>query len=45
VPAGLGGPQVAHQVDDPVELVGLEGQDPLVVAEGERRTVFARTSG
>ena len=26
-----------HQVDDPVELVGLEGEHPLVVAERERR--------
>jgi hypothetical protein len=37
VSAGAGGAQVAHQVDDPVQLVGLEREDPLVVAERERR--------
>ena len=37
VAPGLGAAQVPHQVDDPVELVGLEGQHPLVVAERERR--------
>ena len=41
--------QVAHQVDDPVQLVGLEGEDPLVVVKREARhrvgpdvRVFAR---
>ena len=37
VPAGAARAQVAHQVDDAVQLVGLEGEDPLVVAERERR--------
>ena len=32
---GLGGAQVAHEVDDAVQLVGLEGEHPLVVAERE----------
>src|SRR4051794_15409595 len=36
VPAGPAGPQLAHQVDDPVQLVGLEGEHPLVVAQRER---------
>ena len=36
MPAGARRPQVPHEVDDPVELVGLEGQQPLVVAERER---------
>ena len=35
VAPGLGAAQVPHQVDDAVQLVGLEGQDPLVVAERE----------
>ena len=34
--ARRGAAQVAHQVHDPVQLVGLERQEPLVVAEGER---------
>ena len=45
VPAGADVPQVAHQVDDPVQLVRLEREDPLVVVQGEGATVFARTSG
>ncbi|GAA2912902.1 hypothetical protein GCM10020221_05810 [Streptomyces thioluteus] len=32
----LGRPEVTHQVDDPVQVVRLEGQDPLVVAQRER---------
>src|SRR5208282_773718 len=31
----LGAPQVAHQVQDPVQLIGLEGEYPLVVVERE----------
>ena len=34
---GRRGAQVAHQVHDAVQLVGLEGEDPLVVAQRERR--------
>ena len=37
VPARVGGAQVPHQVDDAVQLGRLERQDPLVVAERERR--------
>ncbi len=37
VPAGGRGPQLAHEVDDAVQLVGLEGEHPLVVAEREGR--------
>src|SRR5580658_604166 len=33
VQPGLGSAQVAHQVDEPVQFVGLEGEDPLVVVE------------
>src|SRR3954453_3674889 len=36
-PAGGPRAQLAHEVDDAVQLVGLEREDPLVVAEGERR--------
>src|ERR671912_1992423 len=32
-----GRPELAHEVDDAVQLVGLEREDPLVVAQGERR--------
>ena len=32
----LRGPQLAHQVDDAVQLVGLERQHPLVVVQRER---------
>ena len=35
VPAGADVPQVAHQVDDPVQLVRLERENPLVVVQGE----------
>jgi hypothetical protein len=35
VAAGLGAAEVAHEVDDAGEVVGLEGQHPLVVTEGE----------
>lgn len=35
VEARLGAAQVAHQVDDPGELFGLEGEQPFVVAERE----------
>src|SRR5271166_1344749 len=34
---GVGGPQFTHQIDDAVEFRSLEGQDPFVVAERERR--------
>src|SRR5215216_4675848 len=37
VAARVGSAQVAHQVDDAVQLRRLERQDPLVVAERERR--------
>jgi hypothetical protein len=37
VAARLGAAQVTHEVDDPGEVVGLEREDPLVVAERERR--------
>src|SRR5579884_20918 len=37
VPPGLRAAQVPHQVHDAVQFVGLEGEDPLVVAERERR--------
>src|SRR5271166_2540108 len=37
MPSGVGGTQFTHQVDDAVQLGGLEGQDPFVVAERERR--------
>jgi hypothetical protein len=33
VQPGFGSAQVAHQVDEPVQFVGLEGEDPLVVVE------------
>src|SRR4051794_27701081 len=36
VAARVRGAQVSHQVDDPVQLVGLEREHPLVVAERER---------
>src|SRR5690625_1246758 len=36
VPARLGGAQLAHEVDDPAEVVGLEAEQPLVVAQRER---------
>src|SRR3954471_16817835 len=35
VPARLGRAQVAHEVDDRRQVVGLEGQQPLVVPERE----------
>jgi hypothetical protein len=35
--AGVGGAQFTHQVDDAVQFGRLEGQDPFVVAERERR--------
>jgi hypothetical protein len=35
VAAGVGAAQVTHEVDDAVQLVGLEGEQPLVVAERE----------
>jgi hypothetical protein len=44
VQPGPRGAQVAQAVGDPVHLVGLEGQQPLVVAEPEGATVLARTS-
>src|SRR4051812_27860483 len=31
----LGASEVSHQVDDARQVVGLEGEHPLVVAEGE----------
>src|SRR5262249_38604451 len=34
VPARLGPAQMAHKVDDAVQLVSLEAQHPLVIAEG-----------
>ena len=37
VAACAGGPQVPHEVDDVVQLRGLEGEHPLVVAEREGR--------
>ena len=37
VPPCVGGPQFPHQVDDAVQFRGLEGQEPFVVAERERR--------
>jgi len=37
VAARLGGAQLAHQVDDAVQLIGLEREDPLVVAKSEGR--------
>ncbi len=36
VQAGLRVAQIAHEVDDAVELLGLEGERPFVVAERER---------
>ena len=33
VQPGFGGPQVPHQVDEARQLVGLEPQQPLVVAD------------
>src|SRR5690606_30536375 len=34
---GLGVAQVAHEVDELGDVIGLEREDPLVVAEGEGR--------
>src|SRR5215210_1995506 len=36
VAARLGGAQVAHEIDDRRQLVGLEAEQPLIVAERER---------
>jgi hypothetical protein len=39
----LGAAKVAHEVQDGCQLVGFEPEQPLVVAQANPLTVFART--